>query len=155
MNADPTPRKLPPRANGLLDVWKDIVFVLTGMEEGPLRLTAEAHDDAPPLDLDDWDEVVEVSQFSSSGRAVVTELLGDVPEGVPQLVLPRETWFRVRCHARGRDEANARPRLSPDEDPIEEHLLQMWPAPEAEDVCHRVTDEVGQIFRSRSQVRPA
>lgn len=152
----PSVGERPWRGNGLLEaITEGTVSVLAGTGEGPLRLTVETHDGPPPLVLDDWEEVVEVSEFSGPGLVAVSELMQAPRDDLPQLRLPPNSWIRIRGRARGRDEAAARDRLSPDEDPIEEHLLQMWPAPEAEDVCHRVTDEVGQIFRSRSQVRPA
>lgn len=146
MDARPALRRLPRRLNGLLDIAEGYVTVLTGTQEGPLRLTVETHDGAPPLELDGWDEVVELSQFSPSGQVTVCELMGDSSEGLPQLRLPPNSWFRVRCHARGRDEAMKHgivPRA------LEEHKLHLWPAAAADDICHRLTDHFGEIMRSQ------
>jgi hypothetical protein len=44
---------------GLIGPQGDVAVVCTGTEYGPVRLTVEAHDGVPLLDLHSWDEIVE------------------------------------------------------------------------------------------------
>ncbi len=148
LGVDGVPRSRP-GVNGLFHLVEGDVMVLTGTEDGPVRLTVEIHSEAPPLELDGWDDVVEVSQRSSVERSATGEIavapLFDGPvEGLPALRLPDGSSIRIRIHARGRDEAAKHWGV---EEPIEEHLLQIWPAPEGDDICHRLTDTYGELSR--------
>lgn len=135
--------------NGLLHLVEGDVMILTGTAEGPVRLTVETHSDAPPLDLEGWEDIVEVSQRSdversATGEIAVAPLFDGPVEGLPVLTLPDRTTIRIRVHARGRDAAA---KYNMIEEPIEEHLLQVWPAPEADEICHRLTDRYGETSR--------
>ena len=141
--------------NGLFQLAEGNVLILTGTADGPLRLTVETSSEAPPVEVEGWDDVVEVSQRSDTRRSATGEIavapLFDGPvEGLPQLTLPSGSAIRIRIHARGRDEAA---KYWGVEEPIEEHLLQMWPAPEADDVCHRLSDKYGEISRAQWSAR--
>lgn len=137
------------RVNGLFQLVEGNVLILTGTADGPVRLTVATRSEAPPLELEGWDDVVEVSQRSdiersATGEIAVAPLFDGPVEGLPTLTLPDGSSIRIRVHARGRDEAAKHWGV---EEPIEEHLLQMWPAPEDDDVCHRLSDKYGEISR--------
>jgi hypothetical protein len=61
------------------------------------------------------------------------------------LTPPGAGSYRVRVHARGRD-AGAERDVVPGR-PVEEHLVQIWPALAAPETIHKTTDEVGAGYR--------
>ncbi len=132
--------------NGLFQLAEGNVLVLTGTKDGPLRLTVETHSQEPPLKLEGWNDIVEVTQRSTTDEVAVAPLFEAPVEGLPKLKVSAGSAIRIRIHARGRDEAD---KYWGVDEPIEEHLLQMWPAPEADDICHRLSDGFGEVMRSQ------
>lgn len=132
--------------NGLFQLAEGNVLVLTGTKDGPLRLTVETHSQEPPLKLEGWKDIVEVTQRSTTDEVAVAPLFEAPVEGLPKLKVSAGSAIRIRIHARGRDEAD---KYWGVDEPIEEHLLQMWPAPEADDICHRLSDGFGEVMRSQ------
>lgn len=128
-----------------------------GSPWGALGLSVEVHETAPAPVLDPWEEVVEVSIRSQSGALAfaTTEsgLLDDdnLLDGDPVLGVEMApwTWCRVRVHARGRDAGNEHVATVP-EPPVEEHLVQIWPAEPTPTVAYKLTDALGQRARSRA-----
>jgi hypothetical protein len=98
-------------------------------------VTVEIYVAAPALDLDTWEDVVETSLFTDSGTISPPVPLDDAAPPLPRLNIDPDSWFRIRAHARGREAASGMV-LAPAEPP-EEHLLQMWPAPTADEVIYR------------------
>lgn len=89
--------------------------------------------------------MVELSQRSGTGTVAVADLDGLVRDDLAALRLGPSGWFRLRTDARGRDEAVAHIRVT---EPVEEHLLQLWPAPEADEVRHRLSNRHGRMWRA-------
>lgn len=137
--------------NGLIWPGRGAATIATGLEDGPVRITVDARATEPPLDLEDWEEVIEVSIQFDTDEADLESLGGTVDED------PQETplcavgpgWYRVRLHARGRDRAAEIADLELDEEPVEEHLIQTWPAPQAPEIRHKMTDAYGAERRTR------
>ncbi|MEU2726066.1 hypothetical protein [Streptomyces smyrnaeus] len=78
------------------------------------------------------------------GDMHVRALMDDPPD-LPVLAPAGPGSYRVRVHARGRD-------IAPDgvaEEPVEDYLLIVWPAPPEPDTVHKQTDNFGAEWRSR------
>ena len=136
---------------GLRAPWSATVF--TGTRGGPVRLTIEVHDsrvDAEGIG-NVWSEIIEVTFRSRSGDLEVREWGGEPVHTFEALLLPPGPW-RLRVHARGRDEGNAAsgPELI---EPVEEHLIQFWAGPNIGDVVVDTKDEYGKTLRRGREPR--
>jgi hypothetical protein len=110
--------------NGLISAPPGIAIVHAGTHTGPVRLTVQARPDPPPhTDLEQWEEIEDLGNLVSAGPGS----------------------YRLRMHARGRDQADATVPLP--EEPIEEHLLITWPAPAAGETVLKQTDQYGALHR--------
>ncbi|MFJ8010958.1 hypothetical protein [Streptomyces sp. NPDC096339] len=119
--------------------------ILTGLETGYVTVTLELHPTSPPAPvLDDWDEVVEASLELPDGDAYIFDAHDATP--FPSLAAYTGRPTRIRVHARGRDAA--RNATEPDDEhPLEQHLIQLWPAPVAELISHKLIDTTGKAHR--------
>jgi hypothetical protein len=130
-------------ANGLIGMpARSYATIVTGTRYGPVRLTVETHDSPPPVDLDAWTDIVEVTFEVVSGVVLVTDWNG---EPVQELDVPVGP-IRVRVHVRGRDEGQATEWDYDDPNPVEDHLVQFFPGDGGE-IIHKATDRLGQHFR--------
>ncbi|MFI9045947.1 hypothetical protein [Streptomyces sp. NPDC053427] len=118
--------------NGLAeaDPDGDGARILTGQEIGHIRVSAQLWDGQPPLsdDIDAWQDIAEISAawrsaFIDFGTTAIDE---DPAQRIP---LPGPGHYRLRVHGRHRDDGDPRDGR----DPLEEYLVQIWPAPPAED----------------------
>ncbi len=128
--------------NGLAAIVPGGVVIRTGAAEGNVRVLLKVFEQPPPLDVRAWDEVVEVSWGAAEGLASVT---GPDAPGDLRLRRAAPPWpgdYRLRVHARGRDDA--------DED--EAYQLVVWPAPAAAEIVHKRTDQLG--YRLRGELSP-
>ncbi|MBA3488725.1 MAG: hypothetical protein H0T78_04130 [Longispora sp.] len=132
-------------SNGLLALGSAGANVFTGTPDGPINITVEIHTSAPPLALDGWEDVVEVSQWTDSGNVGVVPPFTVADPTIPALEISPESWYRVRVHAQGRDAGNA--HVTGPAEAVEEHLVQMWPAAQAPEQVHRMTSEYGLMMR--------
>lgn len=98
-----------------------------------------------------WSEVIEVSFRSRSGDLEFREWGGEPIHTFEGLLLPTGPW-RLRAHARGRDEGYAAsgPELV---EPVEEHLMQFWPGPSIGDLVVVAQDEYGKTLRHGREAR--
>lgn len=115
---------------GMIAPWS--AMVLAGTTDGPVRLTVEVHE-VPAGDLTNighrWSEVIETTWQSRSGAITFRRLFGEVITTIDGL-LPLGSW-RMRAHAKGRDEGHAeRAYTMLSAEPLEEHLIQFWPGPD-------------------------
>ncbi|WP_433178187.1 hypothetical protein [Actinoallomurus sp. CA-150999] len=129
---------------GLVDADPDGdgACVICGQEIGDIAVTAELWDDAPPPAADDWQDVAEVSvawrsAFLDSG----TTGSGDDP--AQRLELPGPGDYRLRVHGRNRDDGDPRR----DGDPVEEYLIQVWPASQGEPITIKSTSQTAALWR--------
>lgn len=128
---------------GMRNPWASTV--ITGTKYGPVRLTVALLDERPALDYG-WTEIIEVEWRSRSGDLEFREWGGEPIHTLEEFLLPPGRW-RLRAHARGRDEAHARgwdPWLT--EEPVEEHLLQFWRGPSFGDLV-LTQDDFGKSMR--------
>jgi hypothetical protein len=132
------------------------VTVTTGTYFGPVRVTIAIHDGAPEPELADWTDVVELPFVVASGQMAFVDWDG---AAFYRADLPPGPW-RLRVHARGRDEGAAGnwepfdPEEGPEEEPAEEHLLQLFPG-EGGEVVYKTEDAFGGRGRGSTQPEPA
>ncbi|MEV4254465.1 hypothetical protein AB0J52_15050 [Spirillospora sp. NPDC049652] len=137
--------------NGLVWVSRGRIVVKTGLDSGDLPVQFGVHDHVPPLDLDSWDEVVEVSAEIDGDRVFVY-----MPDGilVGEVDLPRGAGaYRLRFHARGRDAGWDAEFIDADEgdELVEQHMILIWRAVAADETVFKLTDQVGARNRSLRQ----
>lgn len=108
------------------------VAVLSGIATGPVTVETQALTSAPPGVADGWEDVAEVSLTIGDRPLEVVgwnEALGEDA----RLDASGPGTYRIRVHANGRDTA-------PDGsvfEPVEQYLIQAWPAPHAPPVTIR------------------
>jgi hypothetical protein len=124
-------------ANGLVTVVPGGAVIRTGIAEGSVSVLLTVSEQPPPLDLAGWDEVVEVSWHAAQGLASVTglEVAGDA--SLCQETPPWPGDYRLRVHARGRDDA----------DDDEYYELALWQTPAAPQIVHKRADRLGHSLR--------
>ncbi|MEW2378097.1 DUF6461 domain-containing protein [Micromonospora sp. NPDC047812] len=130
--------------NGLVAVVPGGVVIRTGVESGHVRIMLSVLDGPPPEVATGWEEIVEVSwQAAVGGASVLGPRVGE-----SRLSWATPPWpgdYRLRVHARGRDET--------DERDAERYELVVWQAPAAPEVVHARTDRLGH--RLRGEPEPA
>ncbi len=141
------PMDTPARANGLVVPEPGAVVVLTGIHTGAVNVLERLHHTEPPVDVTEWDDVVEVSFEAPHGRMIATPLMTDAPPDLLTVSFHGPGSYRLRVHVRGRDHAVD---LAPEE-VVETYLLSVWPAPIAAEVVHKQTDAYGAGIRARTQ----
>jgi hypothetical protein len=130
--------------NGLISAHELLAVVMTGTEFGPVGVTVDWRDSEPALELDSWDEVVDVSMVFEEEQAVVFGPNDRDGWELPALPVGN---YRIRAHSRGRDLGHEWRTV--EGEPVEEHLLMAWPAPMAPEIRHKLTDRYGAEIRQR------
>ncbi|MFK0136596.1 hypothetical protein [Streptomyces murinus] len=137
----------PIAAPGVLHDPGDFAVVMTGTESGQVAVTVEVTEHEPePADDGAWDEIVEVSLLLPGASPRVTTDMEDEAPLLPAFTAAGPGPFRVRVHARGRDAGQE--ELIVEDDPVEEHLIQVWPAPAAPTQVIKTSDAYGMSFRT-------
>ncbi|MEE1931265.1 hypothetical protein V1J52_24330 [Streptomyces sp. TRM 70351] len=142
-------------SNGLVVLMSHGAKIHTGIHTGNVRVRAHPLP-SEPQSLDDgpWDDIVEASVYSATGQLAV-----EVPDpaaspdtylALPELAHAGPGWYRLRAHARGRDT----PHQAVQSDPVEDYLLQCWPAPRTPTHMIRTTDHCGQALRDSAAHHP-
>lgn len=121
-------------SNGLLCAFERGGMVLTGIDMGPVLVAVEALSREPAIDLNDWEEIVDVSIDAPSGAlGVVSNLIPD-PLELPLLSQHGPGAYRVRCCVNGR----TRGLKAVAAHPVERYLLQAWPAVATDPTVYRL-----------------
>jgi hypothetical protein len=98
--------------------------VVTGTYWGPIEVTVEIHDQPPPAPDETWEETAQITQQTISGQVYLAELYAEGPD-LPTLETDPDSQYHIRIHANGRDRARD---LDDIDEPVERHLIQLWPA---------------------------
>ena len=127
------------QANGLLGVASPgLAWLRFATHTGDVACRVESHPSAPDLD-DDWEDVVEASVLVDDGPVA---LVGLMEEPSAEFHVPSGD-YRVRFCSRGRDAARVDEQAGHDS-----YLLQLWPAPVAEDeVLRQGSDDAAYWHR--------
>jgi hypothetical protein len=135
----------PGGSGGLVGTAPGLAIVITGTQFGNIALSVQVDDSAPGLDTGPWDEVTEVSLTTGAGSLSILSG-GDGPAELSGLTPPHAADYRVRVHARGRDAGASSDVVTGT--PVEEHLLQLWPASAAPEQVHKTTDAVADGLKT-------
>lgn len=114
-------------SNGLVAMMSAGALIATGVNIGPVRVQTATSTEpaAPPVaGQAEWDEIIEVTVHAPRGRLRVEGLEHGTVGDLPVLSAQGSGSYRLRVHARGR-------AIAPDQaedDPVEDYLLQVWPA---------------------------
>ncbi len=133
-------------ATGLVGVTQGLAMVATGTQFGNIAMTVQPGDNDPGLDVAAWDEVVEFSLTASSDSpGLGISAMDGGPDVLTALTAPGPGNYRVRVHARGRDAGAGLDVV--EGEPVEEHLLQVWPGPASGMIVRKATDALGRATR--------
>src|SRR2546430_1442456 len=89
--------------NGVVGIARGAAMIWPGVHSGHVTLSVEARAAAPDtVDVDGWDEVVEVSLAAPAGHVRPAALMADTPP-FPEITAAGPGDYRIRVHARGRD----------------------------------------------------
>lgn len=104
------------------------ILVRTATVEGPVEVTVETfvRGVEVPVACGAWDVEEEVTATATGHDVRVVTTFGEI-EGMPVLRIAPGQRYRVRIYARGLDAARSVLRIEADEEPVEHHLVQMWP----------------------------
>lgn len=108
------------------------VAVLSGIATGPVTVETQALTSPPSGVADGWEDVAEVSLTISDRPLEVVGWNQALGEDA-RLDTSGPGTYRLRVHASGRDTAPDRSVL----EPVEQYLIQAWPAPHAPSVTIR------------------
>jgi len=89
-------------SNGLAAPMDHGAWILTGINTGHVRVTAQCLDAAPPVEATDWEEIVEISVRSVEGDLRINSGYDITPDDLPSLNPQGPGWYRMRVHASGR-----------------------------------------------------
>ncbi|RKS68254.1 hypothetical protein BZB76_6514 [Actinomadura pelletieri DSM 43383] len=118
------------------------VYVITGTSWGPVTVHTQNLSQPPDEVEPGWEIVVERDILARQGVLTVENLYQSSATGGLRV---RPGRARLRVHARGRAEARANKAL---EEPIEAHLLQIWPTDAPQTPSMLVgPDEYGRTYR--------
>lgn len=130
-------------SNGLIVTQPGSAAIFTGAGGGLVNVALDVRQERPPrVDVDTWDEVIEVSLHVPTGRLRVAAPMTDAPD-LPILTPAGPGQYRLRVHARGRDTAPDVVAL----EAVEDYLIICWPADPAPETVHKQTDAYGAGLR--------
>ena len=127
----------------------DLLAVVTGTQAGDVEVMVGAPGTEPPLPGSEWEDVVEVSVWCTSGLAVTP--LMDAASSVT--VALGGGGYRIRISARGRDQGLAQDAARDDDGApldtaqvVEHYLIQAWPDRMRPPTVHRLTSQVATTW---------
>ncbi|GGO66507.1 hypothetical protein [Nonomuraea cavernae] len=131
----------PAQSVGFIEVEKGWVTLRITHQRGPADFTVTIADRDPGADLATYEDIVEISYVSRSGEV---EMSGFAHDDVVMCPLPPlhagPGTYRMRYHVKDMDWEGAR------EDGVDDHYLQIWPAPFEDPVVVKATSDVAQYF---------
>ncbi|MFI6396152.1 hypothetical protein [Nonomuraea sp. NPDC050540] len=113
---------------------------------GEIPFTVTAADRDPGADLDGYEDVVEISFESPSGKVFLVGWLMDWDDEKAHNLSPLLSGpgvYRLRYHIRGMDEE----RCS-----VDDHYLQIWPAPQYDPAVLKTTEAVQYFMKPEAAV---
>lgn len=117
------------------------VRVTSGVATGPVTVTLQALLAAPPAVDESWQDIAEVSIVAVDDEPLEVGGWDYRRPDEPRLDAAGPGTYRLRIHANGRDTHYDESVL----EPVEEYLIQAWPAPYAPPVTLRATSEVAHM----------
>ena len=106
--------------------------IRTGHEGCWISLQVERHDSEPAAELEEWQAVEQVTMKPAGEVRVIAGLIGKIEDHYPDFRGGHDArYLAIRVSVRGRDKPviPASP-LHPRRVPLEDHLIEVWPAAE-------------------------
>jgi hypothetical protein len=117
-----------PDGTGLIGVIGNGAVLATGLHTGYVLFTISVDEQDPGPALDEFEDIVEVSMTTDDERFIISCSGGEETHDLSPLPAGGTT-YRLRYHARGVDAATGAGFRKIDDPPLDEYLLQVWPAP--------------------------
>ncbi|MEV0975157.1 hypothetical protein [Microtetraspora glauca] len=131
----------PTHSVGLIKVeGRGVATLDIATQWGVIPFTVTVADRDPGSDLDGYEDIVEISFESPSGEVFLVGWLMDWDDEKAHSLSPLLSGpgtYRLRYHVRGMDEE----RCS-----VDDHYLQIWPAPQHDSAVLKTTSETFQCF---------
>ncbi|WP_225726145.1 MULTISPECIES: DUF6461 domain-containing protein [unclassified Nocardia] len=133
--------------NGLVVAVPGGVVIRTGGTDCGILVRLHVFAGPPPkVDLELWEEIVDISWTAATRSAVVLGPAENFPDHgldkTPSTTLPSPGDYRLRVHAYGRDG---------DGDDQEFYKLVLWAAPAEPEVVHQTLDRLGHRLRGEPE----
>ncbi|GII93408.1 hypothetical protein Ssi02_36390 [Sinosporangium siamense] len=129
---------MPSRPVGIIRVEKGNALLIVGLQWGEVEFTVAVADRDPGADLDGYEDIVEISYESPSGRLSLQEWGGGKTHPLPPLPAGPGT-YRLRYHVRGMDEEVSLEIGS-------HYFIQIWPEPPCDPVVLKSTSSSFQYW---------
>ncbi|MFD1938787.1 hypothetical protein ACFSKW_45740 [Nonomuraea mangrovi] len=136
----------PAQSVGFIEVEKGWVALHITHQCGPADFTVTIADRDPGADLAIYEDIVEIGYVSMSGEVEMSRFTFDeaVMCPLPPLQAGPGT-YRIRYHVKGMDGEGTR------DDGIDDHYLQIWPAPLEDPVVVKATSDTSEYFLDREK----
>ncbi|AHH93795.1 hypothetical protein KALB_418 [Kutzneria albida DSM 43870] len=114
---------------GIIGVYGGDAILLTGLHTGHVGFRVVVAEADPGPELAAYEDVVEIDFSPATATVALVEWAGE--DAHPLGELPAGPGnYRLRYHARGMDAGHELDTAEEhDEDPVDDYLLQVWPAP--------------------------
>jgi hypothetical protein len=139
---------VPSHPVGIIRVEKGSALLTVGPQWGTVGFTVAVADRDPSADLDGYEDIVEISYESPSGRVSLEEWGGGRAHILPSLPAGPGT-YRLRYHARGMDEEDSLDAIA------EHYFLQIWPEPPCDPAVLKSTSSLFQYWLNSERSRQA
>ncbi|MEU0484469.1 hypothetical protein ABZ260_35485 [Streptosporangium sp. NPDC006013] len=133
---------------GIIRVEKGSALLTVGPQWATVKFTVAVADRDPGADLDGYEDIVEISYESPSGRLSLEEWGGGRAHTLPPLPAGPGT-YRLRYHARGMDEEDSLDAIA------EHYFLQIWPEPPCDPAVLKSTSSLFQYWLNSERSRQA
>ncbi|GII03802.1 hypothetical protein [Planobispora takensis] len=131
----------PAQSVGFIEVEKGWVTLHITHQWGPADFTVTIADRDPGADLAAYEDIVEIGYVSVSGEVEMSGFTYDAVAMRPLPPLPAGPGtYRIRYHVKNMDWEGA------GDDGIDDHYLQIWPAPLGDPVVVKATSDASQYF---------
>ncbi|MGW5259962.1 hypothetical protein ACWEQG_03255 [Microbispora sp. NPDC004025] len=130
----------PAQSARIIEVEKGFATLHITHQWGPAHFTVTVADRDPGADREGYEDIVEVSYVTGAGRLAMTGFSFGEHVMCPLPALPAGPGaYRIRYHVKGMDTEGT-------QDTVDDHYLQIWPAPVGDPVVVKATTEAFEYF---------
>ncbi|MFI6926675.1 hypothetical protein ACIBIZ_42550 [Nonomuraea spiralis] len=136
----------PVQSAGFIEVEQGWVTLHITHQCGPADFTVTIADRDPGADLATYEDITEIGYVSISGKVEMSGFTFDAAVTHPLPSLPAGPGtYRIRYHVKNMDWEGAR------DDGVDDHYLQIWPAPLEEPAIVKATSNASEYFLDREK----
>jgi hypothetical protein len=136
-----------PDGTGLIGVIGNGAVLGTAQHTGYVLLTVTIDEQDPGPAVAEFEDVVEVSMTTEDERFVISCWGGGESHDLSPLPAGGAT-YRLRYHMRGADAARGGGSRQIDDPPLDEYLLQVWPAVHRPPSTVKLTSRAGRAMQA-------